>query len=324
MSSRLLDLQSPAPTNRVHASAATATFARAGVVTETVLFPSAVSVPVPVTTPAPVRVRTAPAKPSARWITWLKTSGVRVFQAVIFPLFVLAVWSALSRFEVLPANILPAPSLVAQTFWEYLVGGELTTHVGISLWRVAQGAALGLAIGLALGVALGFSDAAEAWIGPLFRVIAQIPSIILIPLFMMILGIDDKLKLFVMAKACVIPLTLVTADGIRGISKNYLEVGAVFRISRATQIRKIILPGALPSIFTGIRQGLAAVWVSLVAVEVLASAEGIGYLMTWGRLIFQLDVVFVCVAIIGVIGFLLDFTVRRTEAHFLKWKGTAL
>jgi sulfonate transport system permease protein len=274
-----------------------------------------------VSQPAPVRLPAS--RPAGRFRLWLAGPGLRAFQAVVFPLFVLLAWTMVHHFEWLPANILPSPALVAQTFWEYLSGGELATHVGISLWRVAQGAGIGLVLGLALGVWLGFSDAAEAWVGPLFRTVAQIPSIILIPLFMMVLGIDDKLKLFVMAKACVIPLTLVTADGIRGISKNYLEVGAVFRLSRATRIRKIILPGALPSIFTGIRQGLAAVWVSLVAVEVLASAEGIGYLMTWGRLIFQLDVVFVCVAIIGVIGFLLDFSVRRTEAHFLKWKGAA-
>jgi sulfonate transport system permease protein len=114
----------------------------------------------------------------------------------------------------------------------------------------------------------------------------------------------------------------VTADGIRNISKTYLEVGSVFRLSRWALIRRIILPGALPSIFTGIRQGLAGVWVSLVAVEVLASAEGIGYLMTWGRLIFQLDVVLVCVAIIGVVGFTLDFSLRKLESRLLTWRGT--
>jgi len=250
-------------------------------------------------------------------------NALRVLQLVILPLTVLAAWWFASAQEILPANILPSPAAVVATADDLWTNGDITSNVGISLWRVARGAAIGLSLGLVLGLALGFSPAAESWIGPAFRTIAQIPSIALIPLLMMLLGIDDKLKLFVMAKAAVIPLTLVTADGIRNISKTYLEVGSVFRLSRWTLIRRIILPGALPSIFTGIRQGLASVWVSLVAVEVLASAEGIGYLMTWGRLIFQLDVVLVCVAIIGAVGFILDFGLRKFESRLLAWKGTA-
>lgn len=247
---------------------------------------------------------------------------LRVFQSLILPLTVLTAWWITSAYEVLPANILPSPIAVVQTAHDLWVSGEISSNVGISLWRVVRGGAIGLTVGLALGLALGFSPAVDSWIGPLFRTIAQIPSIALIPLLMMLLGIDDKLKLFIMAKACVIPLALVTADGIRNISKTYLEVGAVLRLRRWTLIRRIVLPGALPSIFVGIRQGLAGVWVSLVAVEVLASAEGIGYLMTWGRLIFQLDVVLVCVAIIGLVGFILDFSLRKIEARLLSWRGT--
>jgi len=252
--------------------------------------------------------------------------GVRIFQFSVFPLLVLATWEIASALHLLPANILPGPVAVLRTAWELVTGeyGEkLSVHLIASLWRVARGAAIGLPIGLLLGLALGFSPAIESWIGPLFRTIAQIPSIALIPLLMMVLGIDDKLKLFIMAKACVIPLTLVTADGIRNIPKSYLEVGEVLRLRRWTLLGKVVLPAALPSIFTGVRQGVAHVWVSLVAVEVLASTEGIGYLMTWGRLIFQLDVVLVCVGVIGLIGFTLDFGLRRFEGRLLRWKGEA-
>jgi len=250
--------------------------------------------------------------------------AMRVMQSLILPALLLAGWSGISHFKLLPANILPGPTTVFSTFCDLVTGAygeKISTHLAVSLWRVARGAAIGLPVGLALGLALGFSPAVESWIGPIFRTIAQIPSITLIPLLMMILGIDDKLKLFIMAKACVIPLTLVTAAGIRDIPRQYLEVGEVFRLRRWTQITKIIIPGALPSIFTGIRQGIAHVWVTLVAVEVLASADGIGYLMTWGRTLFQLDLVLVCVAIIGSIGFILDFGLRRCESRLLKWGG---
>ncbi|MFA5263122.1 MAG: ABC transporter permease [Opitutaceae bacterium] len=250
----------------------------------------------------------------------------RIAQYAVLPVSVLAVWTLVSHLQLLPANILPSPLVVLATFRDLLTGdyGEkLSYHLGVSLWRVARGAAIGVPLGLLLGLALGFSPTAESWFGPAFRAFAQIPSITLIPLLMMFLGIDDRLKLFIMAKSCVIPLTLVTADGIRNIPTAYLEVGEVFRLRRWTRIRRIVLQGALPSIFTGIRQGIAHVWVSLVAVEVLASAEGIGYLMTWGRLIFQLDVVLVCVAVIGAIGLLLDIVMRKVEARLLVWRGTS-
>ncbi|NMG67726.1 ABC transporter permease subunit [Azoarcus indigens] len=242
-------------------------------------------------------------------------------QYALFPLSVLLVWWYASGTELLPSNILPSPGAVFASFLDLLHGGDISEHLFISLWRVAQGAALGLVLGLALGVALGASPAFESWIGPSFRILVQIPSIALIPLLMMVLGIDDSLKLFIMTKACVVPLALVTADGIRNIPPTYLEVARVMKLSRWTLYRRVVLPGAMPAIATGVRQGVAHVWVALVAVEVMASAEGIGYLMTWSRQIFQLDVVLVCVALIGLIGFSLDYGLRRAESRLLRWRG---
>lgn len=251
----------------------------------------------------------------------LRRRGMVALQFAVFPSFVLALWWFISAREILPANILPGPLTVLQTLVEQLSGGELATHLGISLWRVAQGAALGVTLGLLLGGALGASATFESWIGPTFRTLVQIPSIALIPLLMMVLGIDDKLKLFIMVKACVIPLALVTADGIRNIPKAYIEVGQVLRLRRCTFFRRVVLPGAMPAIFTGIRQGVAHVWVALVAVEVMASADGIGYLMTWSRNLFQLDMVLVCIATIGITGYTLDFGMRKIETHLLQWRG---
>ena len=281
---------------------------------------------------APARAVTLPAVPPLREVPVAPRPAprprrgrpaVHLAQLLALPLLAGVAWWFLHAQGLVSDRILPGPAAVARTFADLLASGELADNLGVSLWRVARGAALGISIGLTLGLTLGFSRTADQWIGPSFRTLAQIPSIALIPLLMMVLGIDDKLKLFIMAKACVIPLALITAEGIRNIPRSFLEVGQVFRLGRWGTIRWIVLPGALPPIFSGIRQGLAHVWVSLVAVEVLASAEGIGYLMTWGRLIFQLDVVLVCVVLIGAIGFCLDLGLRRSEAWLLRWRGSA-
>lgn len=239
---------------------------------------------------------------------------------LIFPALLLGLWWWATEKALLPANILPAPKTVLATFREFLSTGELASNLGISLLRVAKGFALGSLLGLALGFALGFSPAIESWIGPTFRTLAQVPSLAWIPLLMQVLGIDESLKLVVMAKAAMIPIAFTTSAGIRDIPPAYREVGRVLRLTPFSMLFRIVLPGALPSIFSGMRQGLAHVWVSLIIVEMLASAEGIGYLMSWGRTIFQLDIVLMGIVVIGVIGFLLDLILKLAEARLLRWK----
>ncbi len=138
---------------------------------------------------------------------------------------------------------------------------------------------------------------------------------------MQIFGIHETLKLVVMAKAALIPIAFTTSTGVRNIPASYLEVGKVLRLNRLTMLWRIILPGALPSIFSGMRQGLGHVWVSLIIVEMLASAEGIGYLMSWGRTIFQLDIVMVGIVVIGLVGFSFDLALRLLESRLLRWQG---
>ena len=197
--------------------------------------------------------------------------------------------------------------------------GDIGANLGTSLFRVAKGFIVGSAVGLGLGISMGLSQTVEGWLGPFFRIITQIPTLVWIPLLMQLLGIDEGLKLVVMAKACAIPITMTTSDGIKDIPKKYIEVGQVLSLPRHILLTRIILPGALPSIFNGLRQGLAHVWISLVIVEMMASTNGIGYLMSWARTLFQLDDVIVCMVLVGAIGFALDFSLRRVEARFLRW-----
>ncbi|MEW6436549.1 MAG: ABC transporter permease [Pseudomonadota bacterium] len=243
----------------------------------------------------------------------------RLVQSFIVPAVVLALWTANSRYEWISPRILPSPSDIAKAFASMIADGDISMNLGTSLLRVAMGFVVGSAVGLGLGISMGLSQTVEAWFGPFFRIITQIPTLVWIPLLMQLLGIDEGLKLVVMAKACSIPITMTTSDGIRNIPKKYLEVGQVLSLPRHILLTKIILPGALPSIFNGLRQGLAHVWISLVIVEMMASTNGIGYLMSWARTLFQLDDVIVCMVLVGAIGFALDFTLRRVEARFLRW-----
>lgn len=239
---------------------------------------------------------------------------------LITPLAALVVWAAVDRLGWLPPQILPGPGQVWATLADMWGAGEIADHASISLWRVLQGFVVGAAAGLTLGLAMGLSPVLEDYVRPLFTAIAQVPALGLIPLLMLLVGIDEALKVIVIAKAALVPVTLNTLRGVRAIPPAYLEVARVFRFGRAQLLRKVLLPAALPPIFTGIRYGLTHAWLALVAVELLASSEGLGYLLVWGRQMFWLDTVLVAMAVIGVIGFLMDRTLAAIETRLQRWR----
>jgi len=242
------------------------------------------------------------------------------FVPFVLPAALLVLWQVTSSMGWLPQQILPKPAMIVDDFRDMIASGELWQHTTRSLLRVVQGFAVGASLGLALGMAMGLSARFRALVEPVFTAIAQIPAIGLIPLFILLVGIDEPLKILVIAKAALVPVTVNTYMGILNVPRAYREVGDVLTFGPSLTLRKIVLPAAIPSIFTGIRYGLTNAWLALVAVELLVSSEGLGYLMVWGRQLFQLDFVLVAMIMIGLIGFLLDAMLARIELRLQRWK----
>jgi sulfonate transport system permease protein len=235
------------------------------------------------------------------------------------PAIVLLAWQVATTRGWLAPQILPAPATVAATLLDLATAGDITTNLAISLWRIVSGFAIGAGAGIVFGVALGVSPRLEKYLGPSFRAVAQVPSLGWLPFLILIFGIGEALNYIIIAKACFVPVVLNTAGGIRNIPKQYLEVAEAFRLSRRTRILRLILPAALPQVFSGVRLALSHAWIALVVVEMLADTEGVGYLMTWGRTLFQIDVVIAGMVVIGVIGFLMDAGLRRVETRLRRW-----
>ncbi|ACM39897.1 MULTISPECIES: ABC transporter permease [Rhizobium/Agrobacterium group] len=240
--------------------------------------------------------------------------------ALVLPFALLLLWWLTSVQGWLPEQILPAPRYVYETASNLIGDGELLYHTGVSLRRVVIGFTIGASLGLSLGVLMGLSPRAEDYIKPLFLALAQIPTLGWIPLLMLLVGIEETLKIIIIAKGAFVPVTLNTFSGIRNVSVKYREIGRSFRFSPWQQLRLIVLPAAAPTIFTGIRYGLTNAWTSLVGVELLASSEGLGYLLVWGRQMFWLDTVIVAMVVIGLVGFIMDRGLRRTENLLQRWK----
>lgn len=262
-----------------------------------------------------------------RWLARVATVARRLrggaaaaIIALAFPAFLLGLWVLSARLGWLPAQILPDPALVAATVTEFVDSGDLWFHTGVSLLRVVEGFALGAALGLGLGVAMGLSDRARWIIEPSFTAIAQVPPLGWIPLLMLLVGIDEALKVLIIAKAALIPVALNTHKGIRNVPTAWREVGAALTFGPWLTLTRIVLPASVPTVFTGIRNGLTNAWLALVAVELLASSEGLGYLMVWGRQLFQLDLVLLAMIVVGLVGFALDWSLGRVERRLQRWE----
>ena len=259
----------------------------------------------------------SPATPSTpRRLRFQWARGLGLF----LPACLLAAWAlAVGRHWVAP-QLLPAPALVGRTLVEQLQSGDLIKNIAISLARVTAGFAVGGSLGLILGVSMGLSRRVEDYLHPLFKAISQVPVLGWLPLAMMMLGIGEALKIAIIAHASLVPVALNTLKGIRSVPKSYIEVAQAFEFDRRQLLRKVVLPASVPSIFVGLRYGITQAWLSLVTVELLASSEGLGFMIVWGRQLFQLDLVMAAIVVVGIVGLVIDRGVAAIEARLLRWR----
>lgn len=239
--------------------------------------------------------------------------------ALALPTVLLAVWSLAVHYELVAPQILPAPSVVWTTAIDLIKSGQLQSELSVSLARLLAGLTIGSAAGLAIGVAMAASPLVEDYLGPTVRAIWLVPSLGWLPFFMIMFGIGETLKIVLIAKACFLPMMVNSYDGVRHISRKHREVARALELGRIDTFRFLILPSVLPHLLTGFRLALSKGWQVLVLVEMIASAAGIGFLMTWGRKSFQLDIVLVTMVLIGTVGWLLDRAAYAVQAHATAW-----
>ncbi|WP_174493538.1 ABC transporter permease [Acinetobacter sp. Marseille-Q1623] len=237
----------------------------------------------------------------------------------IFPLVVLWLWHISVEKNWVNPLLLPAPDLVWTALKDLYRSGELWANLSISLTRIAYGFSAGIVIALILGLSMGLSHTVEAYVWPTFKVINLIPVVGWIPLLILLVGIDEALKIVLIAKSALVPMTINVFKGVRNIPTALTEVANVYQLNTWSRFKYLVLPGAFLSFIGGLRLSLASAWGALVAVELLASSEGIGYLMVYGRQIFQLDVVMATVIVIGVVGFAFDLIIRLIQKCFSAW-----
>ncbi|AZO04241.1 MULTISPECIES: ABC transporter permease subunit [unclassified Mesorhizobium] len=237
----------------------------------------------------------------------------------LLPAAIIAGWEAAARAGLIPANVLPAPSAVAGAFWRLTLSGELIRNIGVSTLRALSGFAIGGSIGFALGLANGLSALSRGLTDTTLQMIRNIPHLALIPLVILWFGIDEEAKLFLVALGVFFPIYVNTLLGIQSVDPQLVEMGRVYGLDRRALFFRVILPGALPSIFVGLRYALGIMWLTLIVAETISASSGLGYMAMQAREFLLIDVVVLSILIYALLGKLADSLARLLERLSLGW-----
>jgi sulfonate transport system permease protein len=235
------------------------------------------------------------------------------------PAAVVIAWELLARAGWISPQVLPAPSKVIATAIKLATTDSLLKDLGVSLLRAVAGFAIGGSIGFVLGILVGFSRVAEAAIDRSVQMIRAIPFLALLPLVIVWLGVGEAEKIFLVALGVTFPIYINTTLGIRQVDPKLIELGRIQGLSTFELIRRIILPGALPSILTGVRYALATAWLALVVAETIGAQSGIGFLAMDAREFLRTDVIVLTIVIYALIGVAADAIARLLERRLLAW-----
>jgi sulfonate transport system permease protein len=238
------------------------------------------------------------------------------------PFLLLLFWCVFSYTGLLDPRILPSPWATLATARDLVADGRLPANLAVSAIRAGEGLAFGVVAGLAVALVSGLSRLGGYVFDGLVQMKRAIPTLALIPLVILWLGIGEAMKVTVIAISVFIPIYIQTHAALRGAELKHLELAETLRLSRWRFIRHVVLPGALPGFLLGLRFAVMAAWLALVVVEQLNATSGIGYMINLARTYAQTDVIVVGLVVYALLGLTSDAFVRLAETRLLRWRRT--
>jgi sulfonate transport system permease protein len=245
-------------------------------------------------------------------------------RGAVLPLLILGLWAASVHFRWANTHILVAPSKVISFFLQDLQEGTLVSSLRASLRRDLLGFAVGSAAGVAVGALLGMSRLSERLFGPTFNATRQVALFSWVPLISVWFGTGEQAKVVFIGLAAFYPVVLNTQLGVRSVAREHLEVAQAFEFTLVQRVRRVILPSALPAVFSGLHLALIYAWLGTIGAEYLLAPDvGIGNLMIDGREQLAMDKVLVGVLVVGLVGAVLNSLATYVERRVLHWAPKA-
>lgn len=244
------------------------------------------------------------------------------FGLQIGPLALVLVWTAGSAFGLIDPRILPAPWTIIATFGDLIADGRLQSNFLTSSVRALLGLGFGIVIGLLLAVISGLSRVGEAFIDGPIQIKRAVPTLAMIPLLMLWLGIGETMKVTIITLGVVVPIYMHTHNALRAIDERYVELAETLRMSQRDFLLQVVLPGAVPGFLLGLRFAVTLCWVSLVVVEQINATSGLGYMIELARTYGQTQIIIVGLVVYAFLGLASDGIVRLLERRLLSWRRT--
>ena len=225
--------------------------------------------------------------------------------------FIFLLWELTARYSSWSAQVFPGPLKVLTAMGELIADGTLFQHSVASLYRVTVGFYLAIVFGIPLGIILGRLEAIKHLVNPIIQFLRPISPLAWIPLSMLWFGIGDKPAVFLIFLSSFFPLVVSTTVAVSSINPVFFQVASNFNFSRSEVVTKIVIPAITPAIVTALRLTITIAWLVVVAAEMIAVQSGLGYLILDSRNALRMDYVMNGMVVIGIIGLLLDFIMRR-------------
>lgn len=234
-------------------------------------------------------------------------------------------WMLSSKYGWVDPIFWPAPEAVWKQFTTITVDGyrnfTLLEHIGWSLYRILFGFGLGCLIGIPLGFAMGLSRIMRGIFDPIVEFFRPIPPLAFIPLVIIWSGIGERSKILLLFLAALWIMALAARAGVSSVQLSKIHAAYTLGVSKTQLLFHVILPTALPEIFTGMRVAMGVCWGTVVAAELVAAESGIGFTIMVASTFLSTDIVVMGVIVIGVIGYGIDILMRKVEARLIPWKG---
>lgn len=238
------------------------------------------------------------------------------------PGLLLAFWTIGSATGFIDPRTLPAPWVALHTGLELIQQGRLQEHLAISAFRAGQGLVWGVSIGVVVALLSGLTLLGGYLIDGVVQLKRAIPTLALIPLFILWFGIGEGMKVIVISLSVFIPIYVHTHNALRAIDMKHVELAETLGLSPMAFVRHVVLPGALPGFMLGLRFGVMGAWLALVVVEQLNATSGIGYMINLARTYAQSDVILLGLVVYAILGVSSDAAVRLLERKVLSYRRT--
>ena len=248
--------------------------------------------------------------------------GRSAYRAGLALLLAAACYEAVARSGVFPAALLPTLPRIAGTLWTLTIDGTLPEHAFYTMYRVLVGLALAVAIGLPLGILMGRFRPVESFFLPLASALMPIPSLAWVPVFILWFGLGNTVAILIVFYAALFPMLLNAWSGVRAVNPLWLRAAGAMGADERALFWKVIIPGALPFIITGLRQAFLRAWIAVVGAEMLAASDwGLGWVIFDAKEFLNADVMLASLAVIGLIGFVFERLVFGSleRATVMRW-----